>query len=231
MSQDSTPGPSSPSSRSYLDASSAIDDLTRSLTDYSRVSTPEPPPHASGCNCNTDDSEYTKAWMAVKTKLESRLVLSAEVGQALLRRHEAYVRRIQDAEHANKREPSDTDSSDPDPTSRQLMDDRIAELSRENAVLQKRFTQALLNNEHAEASNKSLSADLQEMRDSFSHLSTEHARSVGWEARLRQATQERDDFRQERDNEAQKLRASEAKLISLGDKCSESCSFKRSHAT
>lgn len=221
MSQDSTPGPSSPSSRSYLDASSAIDDLTRSLTDYSRVSTPEPPPHASGCNCNTDDSEYTKAWMAVKTKLESRLVLSAEVGQALLRRHEAYVRRIQDAEHANKREPSDTDSSDPDPTSRQLMDDRIAELSRENAVLQKRFTQALLNNEHAEASNKSLSADLQEMRDSFSHLSTEHARSVGWEARLRQATQERDDFRQERDNEAQKLRASEAKLISLGDKCTK----------
>lgn len=77
MSQDSTPGPSSPSSRSYLDASSAIDDLTRSLTDYSRVSTPEPPSHASDCSCNTNDSEYTKAWMAVKTKLESRLVLSA----------------------------------------------------------------------------------------------------------------------------------------------------------
>ena len=77
MSQESTPGPSSPSSRSFLDASSAIDDLTRSLTDYSRVTTPEPSSHASGCNCNTDDSEYTKAWMAVKAKLESRLVLSA----------------------------------------------------------------------------------------------------------------------------------------------------------
>ncbi|KAH9071636.1 hypothetical protein EDB83DRAFT_261870 [Lactarius deliciosus] len=77
MSQDSTPGPSSPSSRSFLDASSAIDDLTHSLTDYSRVSTPEPPSHASGCNCNTDVGEYTKAWMAVKTKLENRLVLSA----------------------------------------------------------------------------------------------------------------------------------------------------------
>lgn len=79
MSQESTPGPSSPSSRSFLDASSAIDDLTHSLTDYSRVSTPEPPSHASGCNCNTNDSEYTKAWMAVKTKLETRLVLSAGV--------------------------------------------------------------------------------------------------------------------------------------------------------
>ncbi len=76
MSQASTPGPISPSP-SFLDASSVIDDLTRSLTDYSRVSTPEPPTHAQGCSCNTNDSEYTKAWMAVKTKLENRLVLSA----------------------------------------------------------------------------------------------------------------------------------------------------------
>ncbi len=65
------------------------------------------------------------------------------------------------------------------------------------------------------------------MRDSFSHLSTEHARSVGWEARLRQAMQERDDFHQERDNATQKLRAAEAKSISLGDKCGESCSYNR----
>lgn len=221
MSQDSTPGPSSPSSRSFLDASSAIDDITHSLTDYSRVSTPEPPSHASGCNCNTDDSEYTKAWMAVKTKLENRLVLSAEVGQALLRRHETYVRRMQAAEHVNERESLDGDSSDLDPTSRQQMEDRIAELSKENAVLHKRFTQALLNNELAEASNKSLSADLQEMRDSFSHLSAEHARSVGWETRLRKAMQEREDFHQERDDATQKRRAAEAKSISLGDKCAK----------
>ncbi|KAH8982398.1 hypothetical protein EDB92DRAFT_1952297 [Lactarius akahatsu] len=221
MSQDSTPGPSSPSSRSFLDASSAIDDLTHSLTDYSRVSTPEPPSHASGCNCNTDDSEYTKAWMAVKTKLENRLVLSAEVGQALLRRHETYVRRMQAAEHVNELESLDGESSDLDPTSRQQMEDRIAELSKENAVLHKvhLLDPALLNNEHAEASNKSLSADLQEMRDSFSHLSAEHARSVGWEPRLHKAMQERDDFHQERDDATQKLRAAEAKSISLGDKC------------
>jgi len=69
----STPASNSPLSRSFLDASTAIDDLTRSLSDYSRVSTPEPP----GCECNAEDSEYTKAWLAVKAKLESRLVLSA----------------------------------------------------------------------------------------------------------------------------------------------------------
>ena len=72
MSQGSTPAANSPLSRSFVDASTAIDDLTRSLVDYSRVSTPEPPSHPA-----TEDSEYTRAWLAVKAKLESRLVLSA----------------------------------------------------------------------------------------------------------------------------------------------------------
>ena len=78
MSQETgTPATGSPLSRSFIDASSAIDDLTRSLVDYSRVSTPEPPSHLPRCQCDTEDSEYTKAWLAVKAKLESRLVLSA----------------------------------------------------------------------------------------------------------------------------------------------------------
>jgi DNA repair exonuclease SbcCD ATPase subunit len=84
-----------------------------------------------------------------------------------------------------------------------------------------RFTQELLNNELAEVSNKTLSTDLQELRVAFNRLSTEHARAVGWEVRLREALQERDDFHQERDSEAQKLRGAEAKLTSLSDKCGE----------
>ena len=70
-------------------------------------------------------------------------------------------------------------------------------------------------------SNKTLSADLEELRVAFNRLSAEHARSVGWEARLRDALQERDDLHQERDVESQKLRAAEARLTSLGDKCGE----------
>ncbi|KAI9508672.1 hypothetical protein F5148DRAFT_979510 [Russula earlei] len=224
MSQGSTPVSNSPLSRSFLDASTAIDDLTRSLVDYSRVSTPDPPLHLPECECNTEDSEYTKAWLAVKAKLESRLVLSAEVGQALLQRHEAYVRRlVQATKHASNRPKPDDDPPDPEisPATRKQMEDRIAELSRENAVLEKRFSQALLNNELAEVSNKTLSADLQESRVAFNRLSTEHARSVGWEERLRDALQERDDFHQERDSEAQKLRTTEARLASLSDKCAK----------
>ena len=88
-------------------------------------------------------------------------------------------------------------------------------------LLIQRFTQTLLNNELAEVSNKTLSTDLQELRVAFNRLSTEHARAVGWEMRLREALQERDDFHQERDNEAQKLRSAEARLVSLSDKCGE----------
>ena len=77
MSQRSTPATVSPLSRSFLDANTAVDDLTRSLADYSRVSTPEPPSHLPGCECSAADSEYTRAWLAVRAKLESRLVLSA----------------------------------------------------------------------------------------------------------------------------------------------------------
>ena len=82
-----------------------------------------------------------------------------------------------------------------------------------------RFTQALLDNELAEVSNKNLSTDLQDLRAAFNRLSTEHARTVGWEARLSDALQERDDFQQERDSEAQKLRGAEARLGSLSDRC------------
>ncbi|KAF8506038.1 hypothetical protein F5888DRAFT_1839915 [Russula emetica] len=221
MSQRSTPATASPLSRSFLDANTAIDDLTRSLADYSRVSTPEPPSHLPGCECNAEESEYTRAWLAVKAKLESRLVLSAEVGQALLQRHEAYVRRMQATECADsaKQAKSNGDPQDPDidPATRRQLEDRIAEISRENALLEK----ALLDNELAEVSNKNLSTDLQDLRAAFNRLSTEHARTVGWEARLSEALQERDDFQQERDSEAQKLRGAEARLGSLSDRCAK----------
>lgn len=67
-----------------------------------------------------------------------------------------------------------------------------------------------------------MSTDLQDLRTAFNRLSTEHARTVGWEARLSEALQERDDFQQERDSEAQRLRGAEARLTSLGDRCGES---------
>lgn len=68
--------PESPLTSSLFAATNAIDDLTRSLADFSRVSTPEPHTVLTCC-CAREDCEYTKAWLVVKSKLENRLILAA----------------------------------------------------------------------------------------------------------------------------------------------------------
>ncbi|KAI0034375.1 hypothetical protein K488DRAFT_20762, partial [Vararia minispora EC-137] len=211
--------PGSPSRNSLYDATATVDDLTRSLSNFSRVATPEPP--------DDIDAAYTRAlaWLAVKSKLESRLVLSAEVGQALLQRHEAYVRK---RDRESRREPSVDEASvdelqefDDEPRSRVELEARIAELVQENAVLEKRFNQAFLNAEVIEAANRDLQDEAQDLHAAVSRLNTEHAKSVGWEARLRTAIQERDDYRQERDAESQRARLAENRLVALADKNAE----------
>ena len=84
-----------------------------------------------------------------------------------------------------------------------------------------RFNQALVNNEVAESSNKILALELQEARTAVGRLSGEHARSVGWETRLRVALQERDDLQQERDNEAARARQAETRVVVFADKCGQ----------
>ncbi|THH13571.1 hypothetical protein EW146_g6666 [Bondarzewia mesenterica] len=228
--------PESPLTSSLFAATSAIDDLTRSLANFSRVSTPEPSTSLSCC-CAREDCEYTKAWLAVKLKLESRLILAAEVGQALLERHEAYVRRIQSSDREGKVSDPDTGSGtlESDARSHEELESRIAELVRENALLEKvgfsihqyglllttssiafqRFHQALVNNEMAESSNKAISQELEEARTIVGRLSTEHARSIGWDTRLLNLAQEKDDLQQERDNESTRARISEARLVEV----------------
>jgi hypothetical protein len=75
-----------------------------------------------------------------------------------------------------------------------------------------------LNTEVTEANTKDLLEEAQDLRATVGRLSTEHARSIGWESRLRTAIQERDDFRQERDVEGRRARVAENRLVALGDK-------------
>jgi len=60
---------------SSLQATSPIDDLTLALTNFSRV--PSPELQNLCCCCGEEDCETTKNWLALKGKLESRLILSA----------------------------------------------------------------------------------------------------------------------------------------------------------
>lgn len=98
------------------------------------------------------------------------------------------------------------------------VDARIAELIKENTVLQKQLNQALVNNEIAEASNKHTLHELEEERSAVSKLTAHHARSVALDARLAAVLQENDDIRQERDSQAHRAKLAEMRLVAIEDR-------------
>ncbi|KAJ7246615.1 hypothetical protein C8J57DRAFT_1241259 [Mycena rebaudengoi] len=106
------PTPDSPLTNrdSLYNTTTTIDDLAQALENVSHVASPEPPA-LFFCCCGREDCENVQAWLGMKTRLEIRLTLSAEVGQALLQRHEAYVRR-HEAEQRVRREASYQESDD-----------------------------------------------------------------------------------------------------------------------
>ncbi|KIK94069.1 hypothetical protein PAXRUDRAFT_143685 [Paxillus rubicundulus Ve08.2h10] len=209
------PAPDSTTASSLDHATSTIDDLTLALTSFSRVPSPEPQRQICCC-CGNEDCEATKNWIALKSRLESRLILSAEVGSALLQRHEAYVRRHEPSGTTPRKASQDSAHEDAS-RDRAEGDARLVGLLKENVVLQKRLTRALLNNELAEASSKTVLHELEEARGAVSRLTAHHARSVGLDTRLSAVLQENDDIRQERDSQTQRAKLAEARLAALKD--------------
>ncbi|KAG8897961.1 hypothetical protein FRB99_007771, partial [Tulasnella sp. 403] len=157
-----------------------------------------------------------------QAKLQKDLELSAEVGQALLERHEAYVRRhdkmVSDYERDQVKAHERLTAFE---SSNKTLVSKLAELARENTQLQKRLAQADLNLEVSDASNRTLLKELQDSRTAMARITAQHARSTGWETRLAAAKQEREDLIQEREAESVRSRNSEAKAQALESKCSE----------
>ncbi|EED81094.1 predicted protein [Postia placenta Mad-698-R] len=193
-----TPTPDSPMSSSLRRATDTIDDLTLALSNFSRMSSPELADVATCC-CGKDDCETTKAWQAWKSKMESRLILSAE-----------------SANHSPISQLPSTSSAE------EHVDARVADLVKENAVLEKRLTQALVNNEVAESSHRNALQELQEVQANAARLAAQNARSIGWENRLAVALQEKDDYQQERDIALQRAKLAEARISALKEKCAKS---------
>ena len=90
-----------------------------------------------------------------------------------------------------------------------------------NSIFKQRLNQALVNNEVAEVSNKTVLHELQEARATIVRLTAHHARSIGWDTRLMAVIQERDDMQQERDIEAQKASQAESRIASLKTRTGE----------
>ncbi|KAJ7265355.1 hypothetical protein B0H12DRAFT_1100459 [Mycena haematopus] len=213
------PTPDSPLTNrdSLYDVTTTIDDLTQALGNASRVPSPEPPGLFSCC-CGQDDCENVQAWLATKARLESRLTLSAEVGQALLQRHEAYVRRHEGRRREMAAVDKDREESDGAAAEAQ---DHLDQLTKENKALEKRLTQALVNNEVTEVSNKTILTELAEAKLTISRMTTSAARSVGWDTRLSAAMKEKEDMQQERDSESQRARLAESRFAALKDRTSK----------
>ncbi|KAG2013038.1 hypothetical protein CC2G_009975 [Coprinopsis cinerea AmutBmut pab1-1] len=214
--------PTSPMTRSFDLSSSTIDELTSVLTDLNRAPSPAPSEHPPRCCCGQDDCENTVSWLDLRTKLETRLILSAEVGQALLQKHEAYVRQVEKSRNkrGSLKQANLTFSSDDgdEISSEEKLSREYDLLAREKAEIEKRLNHALVNNEVTEVSNRTLMQELQEARETISRLTAHHARSMGWDARLTAALKERDDMQQERDGESHRARLAESRFAALKDK-------------
>ncbi|KAG2073539.1 hypothetical protein BDR04DRAFT_1094446 [Suillus decipiens] len=198
-------------------ASSNIDDLTLALMNISQVSSSESQQNVCCC-CRSTECLATKSWLDSKEKLEKRLHLSAEVGSALLQRHEAYVRQHESINVHTPRGASDDLADESLQDMHGEVNSSVAELMKHNAVLEKRLTQALLNSEVAEASHKTVLLELEEARTSVTRLTAYQARTVGIESRLATTLQENDDLRQEQDSEAHKAKTAEARIAALKDR-------------
>lgn len=74
ISPQETPG--SPRPSSLYHATTTINDLTLALANFSRVPSPEPPAGLECC-CGVEHCTNLNAWLELKSRLESRLILSA----------------------------------------------------------------------------------------------------------------------------------------------------------
>ncbi|TFK62721.1 hypothetical protein BDN72DRAFT_848377 [Pluteus cervinus] len=216
--------PHTPLTSSLHIATSNVDDLTAAITNFSRVPSPEPT-GTLACCCGKVDCENLLSWLHLKSRLESRLILSAEVGQALLQRHEAYVRKHEGHNkplhgHSRLSIQTNADEEDSEEASKRQeeLDTELSELYQENHNLKKQLNQALVNNEVTEVSSKTILQELQEAKTTISRLTAHHARSVGWDSRLHAAMKEKDDMQQERDSESQRARLAESRFAALRDK-------------
>ncbi|KAF7332797.1 hypothetical protein MKEN_00163500 [Mycena kentingensis (nom. inval.)] len=214
-----TPSPTLTGRDSLYATNATLDDLTTALESVSRAQSPEPS-EALACCCGDGECGHLVGWLKVKAGLEARLTLSAEVGQALLARAEAYARREQMHTPTNGM----VDDSDADTTASEHaahLQDQLDEVTKENKALEKRLTHALVNSEVSEVSHRAMLQELAEAKTTISRLSTSAARSVGWDTRLSAAMKEKDDMQQERDSESQRARLAESRFAALKERTSK----------
>ncbi|KAJ3782311.1 hypothetical protein GGU10DRAFT_378732 [Lentinula aff. detonsa] len=175
------------------------------------------------CCCGQDECLNHKAWQAKKLQLENQLHLSAELGAALLQRHEAHISRHKNCSLESNQNgdihifgsPQETDSVEDDfsqDNSGQNKDNHISELLKENDALTKELNELTINKEAMELSLATTQQQLQGAYTQISHLSILKAKYDALQKRLLVVQRERDDMEQERDIQSIKASVAQQKL-------------------
>ncbi|KDQ15443.1 hypothetical protein BOTBODRAFT_173928 [Botryobasidium botryosum FD-172 SS1] len=214
--------PETPMTASLPLTSNTMDELTRALANFSRPTDSEP---VLVCCCGREDCESTRAWEAAREKMDKGLVLSAEVGQALLLRHEAYVHHQESLtkkadENARLYSFAKNKIETLHEANEQLIS-KMADLVKELSHTEKRLAQTQINLDVADASNRTLLNSVQESRTAIARLSAQNARAAGWETRLTQVEQEREDALQECQAAVGQAKALEMKAVAAESRCED----------
>ncbi|CAO1615223.1 unnamed protein product [Parajaminaea phylloscopi] len=166
------------------------------------------------CCCNLDTCDRASRATTEWADMEQDLRLAAEIGQALLRKHDALVASTSAAEarHTGQRD---------------ALMKKLTRSIKESNDKEKRLSQTMLNLEAADSSNRALLAELDACRRHLSQAKAEKARFAAAESRSTRLSRELEDAKQELQEERKRSAASEAKAKRASDKAAQLASDLR----
>ncbi|PWY99619.1 Snf7-domain-containing protein [Testicularia cyperi] len=185
-------GPLSPSqSRQSLDQRSEADETPRCT-----------------CCCSKDDCPTALRARQEWRDLEADLRLSAEIGQALLRRHDAMQAKLQKQAEEYMQQ-------------RDGLMSRLTKSYKETSALERELAQSNLNLEAGDSSNRALLHELDDVRGQLSKLRASTAKLTGADERLKGVSRELEDLKQELAAERKRASAAETRCKKLEVKSSQ----------
>lgn len=160
------------------------------------------------CCCGKEDCPRALRARQEWRDLEADLRLSAEIGQALLRRHDAMQAKLQKQAEEYMQQ-------------RDGLMSRLAKSYKETSAVERQLAQSNLNLEAGDSSNRTLLHELDEARNRLNKLKAGQARLSGAEERAKSLQAELEDLKQELAAERKRSQAADARSRKLELKSSQ----------
>ena len=160
------------------------------------------------CCCSREDCERALRARTEWRDLEADLRLSAEIGQALLRRHDAMQAKLQKQAEEYMQQ-------------RDGLMSRLTRSYKETSGLERQLAQANLNLEAADSSNRTLLHELDEVRGQLAKLKALQTKSTSTEERSHRLARELEDAKQELATERKRAQTASSKAKKLAARNAE----------